>query len=339
MGNDQSPARGTGFSQNAIDKMMETSEFFDNTSQEFIQTTADKLRLCLIEHKDILKAQSDWIAPLGILLALLTSVITSDYNDFLGIAGATWETFHLGAMMACSVWLLRSGVRAYRLRGKGDIEQIINSLKLGFVSEPPKINDAIQKPVEIARITPKIFSDNFESFEGWSDYQAGRVVHTSEQRYSGTHSLKKELENDPHGGYKTIGKKINRGILFSGFLFRPRDYSGGNGERLALENEKFSGYGFAIVHRSNIVWIERRDYGEFVRISKQVSFEPPENEWYRFEFRIGLYGSLDLVLKDPLDYPIFQLSDVEDKKYQFFDRIAVHGGYEYYVDNLDISSI
>jgi hypothetical protein len=49
-------------------------------NQEILVTTSDKLRLCLQQHQSILAGRTVWIAPLGVLLALLCALLASDFR-------------------------------------------------------------------------------------------------------------------------------------------------------------------------------------------------------------------------------------------------------------------
>lgn len=130
MSESPAPQQHTGFEQETIDRMLQSSRFYDNTAQEFIHTTGDKLRLCLLEHREVLKAQTDWIAPLGILLALLAPLLTADFKTFLRISAEIWRTLHIFASIMCFGWLVWAVVRAVKNHGKGDIERIIQALKI-----------------------------------------------------------------------------------------------------------------------------------------------------------------------------------------------------------------
>ena len=54
-------------------------------------------------------------------------------------------------------------------------------------------------------------------------------------------SLKKSGFNDPNGGIKKF-TATRRGILFSGWVYRPSHGDGGPADRLAIEDAKGNGY-------------------------------------------------------------------------------------------------
>jgi len=127
-----------------------------------------------------------------------------------------------------------------------------------------------------------VFFDTFDTDQGWEQYLDGTVALSSEiQAHSGNSCLKKQDHNNPHGGFKRIGRKINLGFIFSGWIYRPSNQPGGKGDRLAIEDAEFNGYGLSIGHSRGIAHIERRDKGSATTISQDVQFNPPQDEWCR----------------------------------------------------------
>lgn len=114
---------------------LETKDLLDNItvqtniSQEIIVVSADKAKLCLIHYKDILKSQTDWMAPAGILISLVTSLFATDFKNFLGIQAEVWRAIYILLSIVTSIWFLITLSRAYKNRNKGDIEELIKMLK------------------------------------------------------------------------------------------------------------------------------------------------------------------------------------------------------------------
>jgi hypothetical protein len=104
--------------------------------QEVLVTTSDKLRLCLIRHQKILAGRLGWIAPLGILLTMIATLVTTDFKDSYGLSKNTWEAiFVLGAVVV-GLWLARSLCkilpdifRGWTIGYDGTIEEIVNEMK------------------------------------------------------------------------------------------------------------------------------------------------------------------------------------------------------------------
>jgi len=178
-----------------------------------------------------------------------------------------------------------------------------------------------------------IFYDGFETWSGWLQYGSGEVYQSAEQAYEGSYSLKKDSNNDPNGGYKPIGQTISRGYILQGYVYRPGAWSGGSIDRIGLEDSSFNGYTFAVNHRFNWIWIDRRDSGVPTRISPRVAWDPPEDAWYFWKLIFFENGTIAFQVYD-LNGNLQVEVRATDTTYTSFDRIVVHGGYEYYVDEL-----
>lgn len=185
-----------------------------------------------------------------------------------------------------------------------------------------------------------LFLEKFVSFDGWKNYINGIVEQSSDRAYEGRFSLKKDKNSDPNGGFKKLERRTGLNIVFSGWIFCPSGLAGGLGDRLAIEDADFNGYGFAVAHNSNLVWIERRDEGAYgvLRSSKSIC-DVPKDEWYQFIFYMKTGGKFDLYLYDHKGKEFFYVKDIPDNTYNSFDRVVVHGGFPYYVDNLKVKVI
>lgn len=187
-----------------------------------------------------------------------------------------------------------------------------------------------------------ILNDNFEKFEGWKPYRDGNVLYSDELSHTGKFSLKKTGFNDPNGGVKEI-KKIGRGILFSGWVFRPSNGEGGPADRLAIEDNKGNGYGFAIRHEEDyfLIVIESRIEGAFeknITAAKIEShFKSLEDIWYLFNFQITKRDKI--VLNIDCDNQRVGNISADDSRYDQFQQVAIHGGFPYYIDEIKIRKI
>lgn len=184
-----------------------------------------------------------------------------------------------------------------------------------------------------------LFYDNFKSFKGWQKYKEGEVSLSNEiVPKRGKYCLKKELHHDRvGGGFKNLRKSIGLGIVFSGWIYRPSNSSSTSlGDRLAIEDKNNNGYGFSVDHRLEAIWIERRDKGIHAVISKQESYSPPKDKWYQFIFYIRPEGKFNLEIHDGSGEGSKKVSSDYDISYKKFDRVVVHGGFPYYVDDLKV---
>ncbi len=179
----------------------------------------------------------------------------------------------------------------------------------------------------------------FESHEGWQQFRQGTAVQSEYVAHKGRFSLRKERPADPNGVYRMLSRRAGLGLLFSGWIYRPTEGGqGGLGDRLAVEDSDFNGYGFVVSHGENS-WaaIERRDAG-IARGPERLAhqdFQPPTDAWYQFEFYLKVGGEFDLCLNDASGERLVNIN-AEDQRYNSFDRVTIHGGFNYYVDELKV---
>lgn len=184
-----------------------------------------------------------------------------------------------------------------------------------------------------------LFLDGIERYEGWENYRKGTIIQSNDFAYRGIFSLKKGNNGDPHGGFKKLNKQIGLNIMFSGWIFRPAIPSPSLGDRLAIEDADFNGYGFCIAHNSNKVLIERRDKGNPTQIGTKYDIVVPKVRWYQFKFYMKTRGRFHLELYDRSGKELVNISSNVDATYKRFDQVAVHGGFPYYVDELKIETL
>lgn len=111
-------------------EVLENSVVHTNVGQEFVVTTSDKIRIWLKEYQSALKAQNDWFTPLGILLALLPSLVAADFKSFMGITAEMWKSLFFLGTIGCFFWLIITIYWAIKLRKTSNIEYIIEKMKL-----------------------------------------------------------------------------------------------------------------------------------------------------------------------------------------------------------------
>ena len=109
-----------------LGELNQVNEVNLNVAQNIITTTEDKLRLRLIEHSDNWEKKNAWIAPLGILLAIVLSFVKPGFQDILGLKAATWQAVFIIAAAIAFCWLLYS---LTQLRKIETIDELIEKIK------------------------------------------------------------------------------------------------------------------------------------------------------------------------------------------------------------------
>jgi len=321
--------------------MQQSSRVHFNVGQEIVVTTEDKVWRILTNNLSRIERRNAWITPLGILVTLLVVFPTTSFQQFL-FSAETWEAIFVTATGLSFLWFVRC---IWQSKGPAPFVDFAKSLWQG---RGPTVDDvvndikktAIATEISQSKGTQVLFYDQFDAFTGWRKYDKGSVSQSAEFYHAGGHSLKKHDNNDPNGGFKEIGRSIGLGVAFLGWMYRPIKQGGGQANRLAIEDSHFNGYGFAVDNDKNTVYIERRDGGRRTRIGSESALNSPLlNQWYRFEFRMRTGGEFGLRLYSHSGEKLVEIALILDSKYSQFDRIAVHGGFPYYVDELRIQAL
>ena len=96
-----------------------------NLDQEIIQVTEDKLRLVLKEHIAQIEEKKAWVAPLGILITVVTAFSTSAFKE-AGFKAATWEAIFVITGLLSLIWLIKTLYAAWKMPS---IEDIVEKIK------------------------------------------------------------------------------------------------------------------------------------------------------------------------------------------------------------------
>ena len=156
----------------------------------------------------------------------------------------------------------------------------------GIIGLPALDHDAVER---------LILRDGFPRFDDWEQYREGSVSPTDQIARSPRHTaLAKTDHDDPHGGFRKIGRPVEGGLCLSGWLLSPSDRKGGKGNRIAIEDGQFNGYGFSVDHSGNRIGLEKRLNGNASAVGKREKFDAPQDDWYRFEFFIAVEGQIRL---------------------------------------------
>ncbi|MEL7207770.1 MAG: signal peptidase I, partial [Actinomycetota bacterium] len=186
---------------------------------------------------------------------------------------------------------------------------------------------------DTAALPAPVFNDDFEVFTGWNQFGAGTVAPTS-FAHNGSGALVKDFNNDPSGGWKALGTTLGGEWTLQAWLYRPSSSTGGSIDRLGIEDASFNGYSFGASHGANSLFIDRRTGGNPSGSLASVAFDPPEDEWYRLVLSRSANG-LTVTAYDGGGTTLASTSTV-DATYSSFDRVVIHGGHTYYVDDIAI---
>lgn len=105
------------------------NELTQEIRDDLVITTTDKLRNQLNEYQNILAGKTDWIAPAGMAIAFLATLVASDFKDMLSIDAATWEAFFIFCFLGSMLWFIIMLSKLIRERKERDISSLIQKIK------------------------------------------------------------------------------------------------------------------------------------------------------------------------------------------------------------------
>ena len=109
-----------------ITRAIEVTTVHENTSQEIITITVDRIRLVLFQHKNGFERRKEWHTPLGIVITIALVFISSNFQNALGLKAETWNALFIIGLVVSIIWLLRAIYIAYKCPG---IDEIVNKMK------------------------------------------------------------------------------------------------------------------------------------------------------------------------------------------------------------------
>jgi hypothetical protein len=105
--------------------LVNVTKIHQNLSQEVIMITEDKAQLILSKHLKNMEMRRDWVAPLGILIAIVTAFSTSTFKD-AGLDASTWRAIFVIVGALSSLWLFKSAMRS---RKAPKVEDVVDQMK------------------------------------------------------------------------------------------------------------------------------------------------------------------------------------------------------------------
>ncbi|WP_249584358.1 hypothetical protein [Pseudomonas viridiflava] len=101
-------------------------DIHENTSQEVISTTSDKLKLALIQHLARVENSKAWHTPASLVLAIALVLSTSTFKDSFGIAASVWQAFFMFLFIGCLMWFIRA---LFKKQKSYSVEELIEVIK------------------------------------------------------------------------------------------------------------------------------------------------------------------------------------------------------------------
>ena len=96
-----------------------------NVAQDIIVITEDRLKLHLSDAIGKTEKKNGWIAPLGIMIALVLALVTADFKNF-GLKASVWQAIFVLSLILASCWLVYAVKQALKSEG---LDKLMEKIK------------------------------------------------------------------------------------------------------------------------------------------------------------------------------------------------------------------
>jgi len=175
------------------------------------------------------------------------------------------------------------------------------------------------------------FYDDFNDgdINGWQDYGTGDLFYAND---SGNGVIWKDTNDDPNGGYAVFSSNISE--FETRFRSNRINSNGGAQNRYAVSDSSFNGYGPRVSawDASATFAVEERSGGASTGDVTSTSVTMDSNTWYLWIYR--RHGAnVEAEIYNSTGSQLYSISGTDTTVSQF-DRFVIHGGNEYYTDNI-----
>ena len=96
-----------------LQKLVQDTDISTNFGIRIINTTEDRVRLAAMTYLQQIDKRRGWIAPAGLLIPILATLVSADFHDAF-LPAATWHALFILAGLASLVWLVLSIIDAVK---------------------------------------------------------------------------------------------------------------------------------------------------------------------------------------------------------------------------------
>lgn len=104
-------------------------KYFDGTKRESFMTNDAKVELVLREYCDAIRWRTDIIGVIGVIVAILLTLITGSFKASLGIGAATWSSIFIFILLTIVLFFIYTLIHTIRHRKDAKIENVVIRLR------------------------------------------------------------------------------------------------------------------------------------------------------------------------------------------------------------------
>ena len=113
-----------------LDELKDNVNLVKVLGHDLIIISADKIRLAYSEQIKLMQVKGSWVAPIGLFLTLLLSLLTAEFSDSFGIEKAVWKAFFLLGCLLTFLWAVISVYRSFSSTPIEDVESFIKRITI-----------------------------------------------------------------------------------------------------------------------------------------------------------------------------------------------------------------
>ncbi|MGN8124578.1 hypothetical protein ACTJK9_22730 [Pseudomonas sp. 22082] len=114
-------------SRRKMTQVISVEAVHDNTSQQLISITTDKLKLALIEHLDCVAKHNAWHMPLSLFVGVVVVFCSSNFKEALGLSADTWGAIFALFGAGCLLWFFVCLAKIRKSKSLDDLIEIIKN--------------------------------------------------------------------------------------------------------------------------------------------------------------------------------------------------------------------
>ena len=177
-----------------------------------------------------------------------------------------------------------------------------------------------------------VFFDDFENFNGWTDYNGGMLSQSTARVYAGNQSAHKDTNSDPAGALKPLGATVGRNTVVEFWVNRNSGYAGGGADRIGIVDGSGNGYGWIYNHGSGTGYDTRNTYTGSATGYNNTG----PNTMDAWVFGRLTIGTTTITADRFINGTLEGQETGTDTAHSSFTEAYIFGGYDYYVDNFRV---
>ncbi len=100
-----------------------------NLTQDVLVTTEDKMKLTLIEYREILASRAEWLGAGTLVLSFLSSLLLTTFKDIGPLKATTWQAIYFIFFVLSLVRFINVLYKMYMNRKRATINYVIRKIK------------------------------------------------------------------------------------------------------------------------------------------------------------------------------------------------------------------